>query len=431
MINLGSITVKLRLSYLLFASILCSVFLAIFIIAEVHIEHALIQGRLIQQLSISQGQEGKKDIYNAAPGIKIYRFDKAPAMLQKQANDDLKSLSLNHDSDNVLYYFAYQQGQNRYILTYIEDPTLNARDYPVLAIFDHFEDITYQAMLAAIILSLLIGIVFSYLSARQITRPLLTLKHAVEHDHQNLSQLTRLPSEVGVLARTIDDKNRELAQYLKREQLFTGDVSHELRTPLTIIMGASEVLASQLPASDPRLEFTNRISNTAQETSEIITALLLLSRAPEQLDAPLTSINQIAHAEIERLSYLLRFKPVSCQLVAYLDYSTHVRPELLKMALGNLIKNAFQYTEEGEVIVTITEGYISVADSGIGIDEAMMPLLYERFERVEQVQGLTQNVEGSGLGLSIVQRIMTHLGWRLTHEANQRGGSIFTVYYRP
>lgn len=436
--NSDSLATKFRLSYLLFTLLLCGVFLAIFVVAETHIEQALIQGRLLQQLAISQGQEGERAIYRSEPGITIYRFDAAPTQLQQHANESIQNIPVHPsstdlsstNSDNTLYYFAYQQGNHTYILTYLDDTSLSAKDYPVLAIFDHFEDITYQAILAAIILSLLIAIIFSYLSARQITRPLLTLKEAVEHDHQNLSQLTRLPSEVGVLARAIDHKNRELAQYLKREQLFTGDVSHELRTPLTIIMGASEVLASQLPAYDPRLEFTDRISSTAKETAEIITALLLLSRAPEQLDAPLTPINDIASTEIERLGYLLRFKPVSCQLVANQDYSAFVRPELLKMALGNLIKNAFQYTEEGEVIVTITEHYISVADSGIGINESMMPLLYERFERDEQGQGLTQNVEGSGLGLSIVQRIMTHLGWRLTHEANQGGGSIFTIYYR-
>ena len=203
------------------------------------------------------------------------------------------------------------------------------------------------------------------------------------------------------------------------------------------------MLASQLDADSHLNEFTNRISTTAKETSEIITALLLLSRAPEKLDAPQTSINNIALAEMQRLKYLLRYKSVTCQIIAEQEYIAYVRPELLKMALGNLIKNAFQYTDDGEVAITIDDEKITVADTGLGIPEAMMPLLYERFERLThdyQDEGtgktlspehdINHKVEGSGLGLSIVQRIMSHMGWQLTHQANSSGGSTFSIYYK-
>ena len=112
------------------------------------------------------------------------------------------------------------------------------------------------------------------------------------------------------------------------------------------------------------------------------------------------------------------------------------------MALGNLIKNAFQYTDNGEVIITIDRDKIAITDTGLGIPESMMPLLYERFERLEHndanyqtannlpINKLSnQKVEGSGLGLSIVQRIMMHMGWQLTHQAHETGGSTFTIYY--
>ena len=194
-------------------------------------------------------------------------------------------------------------------------------------------------------------------------------------------------------------------------------------------MGASEVLASQLEDNGYLGEFANRISTTAKETSEIISALLLLSRAPEQLDTPQTSINTIAMSEVSRLQYLLRHKPVTCKVVADKEYVAYVRPELLKMALGNLIKNAFQYTDDGEVIVTIDAEKITVTDTGLGIPEIMMPLLYERFERLNDINTSDQ-VEGSGLGLSIVQRIMTHMDWELIHQDNATGGSTFSIYYK-
>ena len=434
MFTIDSIANKFRISYFLFALLLCTTFVSIFMYAEMRIEQDLVKGRLLQQLQLSQEKYGEQAIYTADPGIKIYHYDSAPENLKALANGAVQEMrvSVNSKAGNTeanLHFFAYQQNEQKYVLTYLEGSEMVMEHYPVLAIFEELEGIFADALKMAVILSLLIAALFSHLSSKQIIKPLLDLKKAVETDHQNLTELTHLPSEVGVLARAIDEKNHKLEQYLKREQLFTGDVSHELRTPLTIIMGASEVLASQLEDNGYLGEFANRISTTAQETSEIISALLLLSRAPEQLDTPPTSINTIAMSEVSRLQYLLRHKPVTCKVVAEQDYIANVRPELLKMALGNLIKNAFQYTDDGEVIVTIDAEKITVTDTGLGIPEVMMPLLYERFERLNDISTSDQ-VEGSGLGLSIVQRIMTHMDWKLIHQANATGGSTFSIYYQ-
>ena len=434
MFTIDSIANKFRISYFLFALLLCTTFVSIFMYAEMRIEQDLVKGRLLQQLQLSQEKYGEQAIYTADPGIKIYHYDSAPENLKALASGTVQEMrvSVNSKAGNTeanLHFFAYQQNEQKYVLTYLEGSEMVMEHYPVLAIFEELEGIFADALKMAVILSLLIAALFSHLSSKQIIKPLLDLKKAVETDHQNLTELTHLPSEVGVLARAIDEKNHKLEQYLKREQLFTGDVSHELRTPLTIIMGASEVLASQLEDNGYLGEFANRISTTAKETSEIISALLLLSRAPEQLDTPPTSINTIAMSEVSRLQYLFRHKPVTCKVVAEQDYIANVRPELLKMALGNLIKNAFQYTDDGEVIVTIDAEKITVTDTGLGIPEVMMPLLYERFERLNDINTSDQ-VEGSGLGLSIVQRIMTHMDWKLIHQANATGGSTFSIYYK-
>ena len=82
-------------------------------------------------------------------------------------------------------------------MTYLEDDEMVMENYPVLAIFEHLEDIFANALRVAVILSLLIAAIFSQLSSRQITKPLLDLKKAVETDHQNLTELTHLPSEGG------------------------------------------------------------------------------------------------------------------------------------------------------------------------------------------------------------------------------------------
>ena len=444
MLNTDSIVYKFRLSYLIFTMILCGTFIAVFYAAETKIEEILVESYLLQQLEINtiltSTSNGRALIPLAErnPGVKIYHYEDAPEILKKTATSDIHEMTVNTDNGKRadLYFIKHPSRGEEYILTYLDlgqkpqdlsKAGYPDHSYPVLALFEKLEEVFYTLLIGVVLLSILMAFIFSSLSSKAIIKPLLDLKDAVESDQYNLDQLTHLPSEVGVLARAIDDKNQKLEQYLKREQLFTGDVSHELRTPLTIIMGASEVLQAQLEHNPKAQEFTQRINTTARETSEIISALLLLSRAPEQLDAPSTCINQIAQKEVSRLDYLLHYKPVTCRIEADKDYFANVRPELLKMALGNLVKNAFQYTDSGEVIVTIDAQKISVADTGLGIPDNMMPLLYERFERIDP-----QNIktEGSGLGLSIVQRIMTHLDWKLTHTTNELGGSTFSIYYK-
>lgn len=422
----NSIAQKFRLSYFVFTAILCVAFVSIFFYAGIHMEQVLVKSRLLQQLALSTEKEGIKSHYAAEPGIDIYHFDVAPPQLQQAAREDVQEMTVDTaDQVGELHFFAYEQDGQRYILSYLlDDSKLDTNTYPVLAIFEHFEYIFLNTLLIAVLLSFIIAALFSYVSSYQITKPLSSLKHAVETDSNNLCGLLHLPSEVGVLARAIDDKNQKLARYLLREQLFTGDVSHELRTPLTIIMGAAEVLESQLPADSRQREFTNRIHHTATETSKIITALLLLSRAPEKLDAPNTCINTVVSNEIERLRYLIAYKPVDCTIIADQHYSAMVRPELLKMAVGNLLKNAFQYTDSGQITITIDAQQIVITDTGVGIPETMLPYVFERFER-----GTMDSIDGSGLGLSIVQRIMTHLEWQLTYQSNPAGGSTFIIGY--
>ena len=215
MFSIDSIANKFRMSYFLFAILLCATFVSIFMYAEVRMEQELVKGRLLQQLELSQEQEGKQSIYNAEPGIKIYAYDSAPERLKKMATDTVQEMSVTIATetgkiDTNLHFFVYHQDKQSYILTYLEDDKIVMANYPVLAIFEQLEDIIANALRVAVVLSLLIAAIFSQLSSRQITKPLLNLKNAVETDHQNLTQLTHLPSEVGVLARAIDEKNHKL-----------------------------------------------------------------------------------------------------------------------------------------------------------------------------------------------------------------------------
>ena len=92
MFTIDSIANKFRISYFLFALLLCTTFVSIFMYAEMRIEQDLVKGRLIQQLQLSQEKNGEQAIYTANPGIKIYHYDDAPENLKVRANETVQEL---------------------------------------------------------------------------------------------------------------------------------------------------------------------------------------------------------------------------------------------------------------------------------------------------------------------------------------------------
>nr|WP_241879481.1 hypothetical protein [Psychrobacter sp. PraFG1]UNK06292.1 hypothetical protein MN210_06995 [Psychrobacter sp. PraFG1] len=244
MFNTDTIANKFRLSYLLFTILLCATFIAIFEVAEDKIEALLVQSYLLQQLQLTtEVAEASLQSTPVTPGlgVSIYPLSSAPQALKAQATSDIqKKCGHEKGARSRFVFFNYHYEGHDYLLSYLDTGAtpqqLPARygdsdQYPVLALFEELEAIFLRALVGVILLSILMAFIFSYLSSKAIIKPLLDLKDAVEADQHNFDELTDLPSEVGVLARAIDDKNNKLEQYLKREQLFTGDVSHELRTP--------------------------------------------------------------------------------------------------------------------------------------------------------------------------------------------------------
>jgi signal transduction histidine kinase len=265
-------------------------------------------------------------------------------------------------------------------------------------------------------------VVLGYGTARRMVAPLTALADAVGN-----GQPTPLPSlaandEIGVLARALTRRTDELQRFLERERLFAGDVSHELRTPLTIMLGAAELLAAQLADRPDVLATVERLRRVAAETTGRVSALLLLSRSPEQLDAPLIDLGALVQAEIDRYCPLLKGKPVECRYEQAAPVHVAARPELAGIAVGNLLRNACQHVERGHVLVRLEADRLVVEDTGPGIPEAVRARLFERF-----VRGATEDGQGSGLGLSIVKRVAEHIGWTVRLETPAGGGSRFIL----
>ena len=290
--------------------------------------------------------------------------------------------------------------------------------------FERIEHLAFAGLGVVFVLGVLLAIGVARAVASRVIAPLTTLADAVQADAlQSRPQLLAAEDEIGVLARAFDAKATQLRDFLVRERLFTADVSHELRTPLTVILGASEVLTTRL--SDPELlAAAERIRRTSSETSVRVSALLQLARSPEKIEDMSLSLRELVEREIERCRPLLEGKPVELTFEARGDVHVQAAPDLAAIAVGNLVRNACNFTERGSVRVALDEGTLVVEDTGPGVPDAVRSRLFERF-----VRGHDERAAGSGLGLSIVKRVTDQLGWAIRLEDTHHGGSRFTLSF--
>lgn len=283
---------------------------------------------------------------------------------------------------------------------------------------------TMYAMIVAgflgfVALSLFLGRFIAHGFVEPITR---LAEAVIEQDDNAELPLLASKDELGVLARAFAARTAELRRFLARERFFTGDVSHELRTPLTIITGAAELLTEQT-AQQPELHApAQRILRAAKDATECVGILLQLARAPDRINRPQTFIDDVIRAEVQRCKTLVAHKPVALIYEGGDDFAVAAPRELLTAAIGNLIRNACQYTEQGSVTVRVLDHAVVVEDTGPGLPTSIQI----RLQQTTPVKPLVGSA-GSGLGLALVLRICEYLGAKLSVENNPKNGSNFRI----
>lgn len=259
------------------------------------------------------------------------------------------------------------------------------------------------------------------LTAARVISPITRLAEAVQ-SKQMPFPFQDARDEIGVLARAFAQHSDEAEQFLQRERCFAGDASHELRTPLAIIAGAAETIVHQLPEDSHLVASSERILRTTQEMQRQLTCLLLLSRDPQSLSRGEVSLNPLIEECMARCAPWLGRKPVALVFDAVAETRLHTNAELARSVIWNLMRNACQYTDEGEVRLLLEGSRLTISDTGPGLPPSIDPRQFQRF-----LAGPRQS--GEGLGLSIVQRIVEHLGWQMTVDSSDTG-CCFTLDMR-
>ena len=226
--------------------------------------------------------------------------------------------------------------------------------------------------------------------------------------------------EVRQLAEDFDLYLARLHDFIERERLFTGDVSHELRTPLAVINGATQLLLSDEILDEKNRKRVTRIARAVSDMGEITAALLALAR--EKGDASSRSVECdveiVAREVIEHYQELFHHKPVTVLLDVQSPLTVRVDHAILSMVLGNLLRNALSFTEQGQVVVRITKDTIQVEDTGPGLGTDDPDKLFQPYVRGHH------NSSGAGLGLSLVWRLCKLTGWQVSLANRPEGGTL-------
>ena len=240
----------------------------------------------------------------------------------------------------------------------------------------------------------------------------------------------QVPAETLPLVQSLNALLARVAESLAREQRFTADAAHELRSPLAALKVQAEVLAMSSDEAEQQHHLGN-IHESIDRANRLTEQLLTLARLdPMQAlpDAQPIDWQRSAHQALQSVNLQAREKRVQLKLECACGFGQVFPPlgneVLLQLMLRNLLDNAIRYSPpNSHVTLTLDANGLSVCDEGPGIAAEHLPRIRERFYRLPG-----QSQQGSGLGLSIVERIADLHGLRLDLvNADERGLCVHMI----
>ena len=238
---------------------------------------------------------------------------------------------------------------------------------------------------------------------------------------------------------------------LAAQKRFIGNIAHELRTPLSVIRTNTEVRLFDADVSKEALGLHRSNLEELDRISSLINNLLTLNAllTPEQMSFNNVDIGKIARRAIDSFAGLARAKKLQVTLSVAREHTAWGNAAALEQIVLNLVKNAIQHTQQGEVAVTVVPAAggaleLVVADTGSGITQDDLARIFEPFFRGDRARTRSGGT-GSGLGLAIVNELVhlhhgrirvqsaVNTGTRVTvtlphgHSVHERGRPVSTL----
>jgi PAS domain S-box-containing protein len=252
---------------------------------------------------------------------------------------------------------------------------------------------------------------------------------------------------IGILGTYHDISERKINEALRNEvaianqsavfkQNFLANMSHEIRTPLTGVLGMIEILATT-DLDIKQRDFLNTLKLSSENLREIINQILDYSK----IEAGKVSLKNVAFETVTIFNYARKLYESSCK--EDVELIIDIGPEIpayieadeqrLSQIINNLLSNAIKFTIKGQIIIraNVVEWMennelimkISVEDTGIGIREVALPMLFKPFGQVENED--KRHFDGTGLGLSICKELVALMKGEIGVESEKNKGSKF------
>ena len=224
------------------------------------------------------------------------------------------------------------------------------------------------------------------------------------------------------------ERAEEIARF---RSTLLSNMTHEIRTPLTVILGFTSMLHQGI--QDEYRRFVHLIERSGRRLLLTLDSLLDLAQIEAgtlEVDEEVCNVLDVVHGTAASLSGLAEQKGLTYTLdlpeeAAYVQFDH----DLFTHALTHLIDNAIKFTEEGGVVVTaeVMDDVvrIHVKDTGVGVGKQFQSRLFDAFS--QESEGTNRTHQGSGLGLTVAQRLVDRIGGTIRHASRDGKGSIFTI----
>ncbi len=234
---------------------------------------------------------------------------------------------------------------------------------------------------------------------------------------------------------TLEGCNQELERINHLKNQFLANTSHEIRTPLSSIIGFTHLLLARgyVPTQERYQEYLNIIQSSGKHLLALINDILDLSKIEaNQLEVHFETVN--VPTLCQNVLALIKEKAANKGLKLYLDLDPRVTtlvadPLRLKQMLLNLLFNALKFTNQGSVGLQVTTNglfvHFTVWDTGTGISQEHQAELFKPYFQI--AQPATGHYEGTGLGLTVTQKLAELHGGQVEVESEVEKGSYFTI----
>ncbi|ALS37947.1 signal transduction histidine kinase [Enterococcus rotai] len=315
---------------------------------------------------------------------------------------------------------------------------------PAKNVSDSVDAITAN-LFKGFIISSIVGLILSYFFAsfqvkrinrmRKATKEITSGNFDIKLVTHDKDEFDDLAEDFNKMAESLKESREEIDRQEDRRRQFMADASHEMRTPLTTINGLLEGLQYN---AIPESQRENAIKLMQNETSRLIRLV------NENLDYEKIRTNQIsivvkkfdATETLKNILTQLEGKAESAndQLILEADEAIDVYADYDRFVqiMVNIIQNAIQFTQDGEIRVHLQKGYletiITISDTGIGMTEEQVQNIWDRYYKVDPSRKNTKYGE-SGLGLSIVQQLVRLHKGKISVESQEGQGTSFTISF--